>query len=74
LYTGVLHSGGVIITYYDLRAAALAVQSLHKSHFKGRQLSVTYSEGKEGGKDASEGSLPCPHSLNCHAAIWLKDC
>jgi hypothetical protein len=62
LYTGLLHSGAVIIIYHDLRAATLAVHHLHRYSFKGQQLSVTFSSDSDNGRSDSSTEGENPHA------------
>jgi hypothetical protein len=73
LYTGLLHSGAVIIIYHDLRAATLAVHHLHRSSFKGQQLSVTFSDSENGRSDSStEGENPRAPAAAGNVALMMR--
>lgn len=59
LYTGVIDNGVVIISYYDLRASALAVNFLNGRPLNGRPMSVKFHEPEKGSKDVGEGEPFC---------------
>lgn len=58
LYTGVLDKGVAIISYFDLRASALAVNYLNGRPLNNRPMSVKFNEPDKGSKDAGEGESP----------------
>lgn len=59
-----------MISYYDLRASALAVNFLNGRTVNGRQLCVAFHEPKEGTKDAIEGNIGDPKSA--YDGLWRR--
>lgn len=57
LYTAVKHRGMVVVSYFDLRAAALAQHTLRAHVLRGRALDVCFSAPTPGAADGSLGML-----------------
>lgn len=59
LYTACKHRGFVVISYYDLRAACLAVHMLNGNQLHGRSLDIRFSAPKDftDSKEALQGTV-----------------
>lgn len=67
MYTACKHRGFVIISFYDLRAACLAMHSLQGASLQGLTLGISFPGRKEGAADQDEvhlrlQRLPTPQS------------
>ena len=60
LYTAAKQQGFVVLSFYDLRAASLAMHSLQGAVVKGSPLTIRFSSHKDnmGDKDAHQGKAP----------------
>lgn len=64
LYSASKHRGLVIIAYYDIRAAVLALHAVQGRQFKGSTLDVSFSPHRDE-KEASQVCLVCRVRITC---------